>query len=142
MTQALGFLSNILTALIGIFLTIAPNLFGFEQTLIGILDGILGPSLVVFATLSMRETLFGLRWVSVMIGILILIAPIWIELQHPGASQASFITSTPTGAAVNLIVGFLSVGLSLLGRERRRNYGGGWSILWRRDLGPNQIQWT
>lgn len=111
----------IATALIGVWMILAPDALGYADTLAAYLDRVLGPLLTAFATLALFDWLAGLRWICVVMGLAILISPVWYGAEPPSA------------AASSMIAGLLVVGLSLLERAPRRRYGGGWSALWREE---------
>lgn len=122
--------ATLLTALLGVGLTVAPELFQYSETQAANLGRILGPSLTGVSIITLWEVMAGLRWVGVAIGVALLTSPLWTSVPDPSA------------LAVHLIAGFFVVGLSLLERKPKHRYGGGWSSLWKRDETFSAIKWS
>ncbi len=85
-------------------------------------DRLIGPIVASLAIIAMWEIARPLRWINVVLGGWLLIAP-WL-LGH--ASDARW---------NSLAAGALIFGFSLVKGRRTHRIGGGWSSLWKRPTG-------
>ena len=114
--------SQIITALLGVWLMVAPSVLDFTgpARLSALIAGPLAASIGVIAIFEVTRPV---RWLNVIIGVWLLIAPLIIS--HPAA------------AVINSVMTGLSLGTAALRKGSiRGQYGGGWSALWSSpDLG-------
>ena len=108
--------SQILNTAIGIWLTAAPGVLGYDRPAADN-EHIIGPLVATFACIAIWEATRSMRWVNLPLGLWLIAAP-WI-LGHP------------TNATVNnVICGMAVATFSCLGGEVAQRFGGGWSALW------------
>lgn len=126
-------IASLMIAALGILLTIAPDLASYSTAEAALLDRVLGPTLAALATLMIWDILAPLRWICALIGLALLVSPLWL----PWATQ-----NNASPIAVHLIVGSLVMGLSLLRTPRSAKYAGGWSSLWKHEAPWWKITWS
>lgn len=103
---------RIISALLGIWLMVAPSLLGYRGVA-SISDRIVGPLVAATAIIAIWEITRPLRWLGVPFGLCLLIAP---GLFH-----------FPSHAVVNsAVAGTVLVIISFLGGGVKERYGGGW----------------
>ncbi len=81
-------------------------------------DRIVGPIVASLAIIAMWDIARPLRWINVVLGAWLLIAP-WLFAHPPHARWNS------------LAAGALVLGCSLVKGTRTHRFGGGWSSLWK-----------
>jgi len=107
----------------GIWLTAAPNVLGYAGRA-AMNDYIVGPVIASCAFIAVWDVMRGLRWLNVLLGGWLLLAP-WV---------LSYEASSPR--VNSLAVGVLVMGLSLMSGTRMQRFGGGWAVLLRRPAKP------
>ena len=85
---------------------------------------IVGPLVVSMGIIALAETTRAVRWVNVVLGCWLVLAPVLLRYEplHIGVRSA--------------LIGIAIAGLSWFPGERRSLQGGGWTALWKRDAGP------
>lgn len=108
---------NVLCTAIGVWLMAAPDVLDYREAA-RTNDHIVGPLLFTFAFTAIFEATRGLRYVDLLLGVWLLIAP--------------FVFGYWGEPLVNsLACGFAVVVLSLIRGPITVEIGGGWSALWR-----------
>ncbi|MFZ0388852.1 MAG: SPW repeat protein [Calditrichia bacterium] len=110
--------ARILNALIGVWLMASPAVLGFTGST-RINNLIIGPLAASMAIIAIWETTRGLRWVNVVFGGWMLLAP-WILGYGDWIARGN-----------SLLAGVLLIIFGLIKGEVSGNYGGGWSYLFR-----------
>jgi hypothetical protein len=82
-------------------------------------DQIVGPLVATFAFIAVWEVTRGLRWLNLVLGVWLVVAP--VLLRYPEA----------TSIVNSLVVGVVVIGLSLARGTTAERFGGGWRSLWR-----------
>lgn len=109
---------RLINAALGIWLMAAPDVLQYSAPA-RTNDRIVGPIAATFAIIAIWEVTRGLRWVNVPLGVWLVVAPLIL-----GYAQ--------TGAIINsLIVGVVLASMAMLGGSVSKQFGGGWSALWR-----------
>jgi hypothetical protein len=108
--------AQLITTVLGVWLTASPDLLGYTGHA-ATNDHIVGPTIASFAFVAVWEVMRGLRWVNVVLGGWLLIAP-WV-LGY--GEWLPMVNSLTVGVAV--------MGLSFVKGTLTQRYGGGWSAL-------------
>jgi hypothetical protein len=118
---------RILSALLGIWLMVAPSVLHYSGTA-SINDRIIGPLVAATAIIAIWEITRPLRWLGIIFGLWLLLAPGFFHF--------------PSRALVNnAVVGAVLVILAFLGRVSRDKFGGGWrGIVWRKQKAESRKQ--
>lgn len=116
--------SQILNALIGIWLMVAPPLLHYSLSG-SISCRIVGPILATFAIVACWEITRGVGKVAMLLGLWLLVAP-WIL----GYTEILPIVNDTTS-------GILVISFAFVKSEIKNNYGGGWKSLWTTSPGIN-----
>ena len=103
---------RIISALLGIWLMVAPALLGYRGVA-SISDHIVGPLVAATAIIAIWEVTRQLRWLGIPLGLWLLLAP--GLLRFPSRALAN-----------SAVVGAALVILSFLGGRVKERYGGGW----------------
>lgn len=111
--------AQIINALLGIFLMIAPDLFGLGGAASDNFH-IFGPIITTFAVVSLWEATRSTRLWNVAPGVWLIVSPIFL-----GYDSA-------TGVVVAVAAGVAVTALSFVRGKIEKRYGGGWKALWRR----------
>ncbi|CCH57021.1 vitamin K epoxide reductase [Fibrisoma limi BUZ 3] len=109
-------LSRILNVLLGLWLIVSPAVFQFNKTIADNVH-IVGPLIVTVAVVAISDSVRNFRLVNTLCGGWLLIAP-WV-LGY----------SNMTATINDLIVGSLTIGLSLIRGTVSHQFGGGWRSL-------------
>jgi hypothetical protein len=109
--------------LLGLWLMASPDVMGYEGPE-RLNNYIVGPLVVSAGIMALAETTRAVRWVNVVLGCWLVLAPVLLHYEplHIGVRSA--------------LLGIAITGLSWFPGERRSLQGGGWSALWKRDVGP------
>lgn len=110
--------ARIATALLGIWLMVAPDVLGYEGAT-RINDRVVGPLVVATAIMAATEVTRPLRWLGVPLGAWLLAAP-WVLGYADALARAD-----------SIVAGVLVIVLSLIRGTVHGRFGGGWSSLWR-----------
>jgi hypothetical protein len=112
--------SHFLVMLLGLWVMAAPDVLQYEGPE-RMNHHIVGPLVVSAAVIAMAETTRAVRWVNVVLGGWLMVAPVLLGFAplHIG------VRSSLVGAAI--------LGLSLIEGRRQEQMGGGWPRLWRRE---------
>jgi hypothetical protein len=103
---------RILSALLGIWLMVAPSLLHYDGHA-SISDRIVGPLIAATAIIAIWKVTRPLRWLGILFGLWLLFAPALFHF--------------PSHALVDsAIVGAVLVILAFLGGRVNQNFGGGW----------------
>ena len=104
--------------LLGLWLMASPDVMGYEGPE-RLNNHIVGPLVVSMGIIALAETTRAARWVNVILGCWLVLAPVLLlyEPLHVGVRSA--------------VLGMAIAGLSWLPAERRLSQGGGWSVLWK-----------
>jgi SPW repeat len=109
--------AHLLTAQAGIWLMASPAVLDYADPARAN-DRIIGPIVASMATIAIWELTRPLRWVNVILGSWLLIAP-WL-LGHPADAHWNSLTASMLILACSLVKG-----------NRTHHFGGGWSSLWK-----------
>lgn len=115
-----GAWAQILSVLFGFWLMAAPAVLDYGGRAADV-HRILGPIAAAFALVAVWGHMRPLRWVNVLVGGLLVLAPL-------------VVTFEAVATANSVVVGLIIVGLSFVQGEIMERYGGGWSTLWTGDL--------
>lgn len=110
--------ARIINLVIGVWLMAAPAALGYAGTRAADHDRIVGPILASIACIAIWETTRPLRWVNLVIGGWLVLAP-WVLGFPPAATWNA------------VLAGAVVAGLSLVRGTLRHRFDGGWSALWR-----------
>jgi hypothetical protein len=106
--------------LIGIWLMASPGIFPDSYgPHVYVNNRVLGPIVIALALTALHEALRGLRWVNLVIGCWLLLAP-WVL----GYNELPTVNG--------MITGVLLIGASLVRGRSCMTFDGGWSALWSR----------
>lgn len=108
-------LARLATVAIGIWLEFAPAVLSYDTPAADV-DRLLGPVAASLAFVSMWAVVHMLRWSTIPVGILLVVAPV---LGYPVVAAVSSILS-----------GLAIVGLAFVGGEPEGAFGGGWRVIW------------
>ena len=112
--------AQVINAVLGIWLMVAPGVFGFPKT-IADNDHIIGPVIATFAVIAFWDCTRVVRTYNIPLGVWLLVAP-WV------------LGYEVTGAIVNdMLVGGLIVLFSFVKGNVEGRFGGGWSAIWKSD---------
>ena len=110
---------------VGIWVMSAPVVLDICSEAAANNDYITGPLIVTFAAVALNEATRPLRWVVLLAGVWLLIAPFllghWV--------------SEPAAAGSDIIAGCLAMVFPWVRGRIEGGYGGGWSSLWRKGGG-------
>ena len=104
---------------LGVWLLLAPGVLNYGDPASSV-ERIVGPLVIVAAALAVREVTRPIRFVNVLAGFALLIAP-W-----------AFAYNSVPAIAVSVLVGMALLGLALVRGRVAHHYAGGWSALWSR----------
>jgi uncharacterized membrane protein len=109
--------TQLLVAVVGVWITSLPDVMGYEGPE-RLNDQIVGPLIVSAAVIAAAETTRAVRWVNVMLGGWLVIAPLVLQYEplHLGVRSS--------------LLGIVVGGLSWLSGARTQELGGGWKRLW------------
>jgi hypothetical protein len=110
--------AQIVSLLLGVWLLLAPDIFGYGDPA-RTAERAIGPVVIVVAALAIRAVTRPVRLLNVLTGLALLVVP-WIFAY----------TSVPAVANSDL-VGMALLGLALIRGRVPDAYAGGWSSLWR-----------
>ena len=104
----------------GIYLIVAPSLWGYESTRAADVDRIIGPLVAAFAMIAAWECTRNTRWLNLLLAIvLVLLAVLPWPVETPRVAMIS-----------DLVAGGLIILLTCLPYALVMQYGGGWRWLW------------
>lgn len=111
--------NHLLVAGLGLWIMASPDVMGYEGPE-RLNNHIVGPLVVSMGIIALAETTRAARWVNVVLGCWLVLAPVLLRYEplHVGARS--------------VVLGMAIAGLSWLPAERRSSQGGGWSVLWKR----------
>jgi hypothetical protein len=104
---------------LGLWTTASPSVFRYGPPA-SHSEHIVGPLVASFACIALWEATRSVRWVNLPLGLWLTAAP-WLL----GVPVAGCVSGTATGIAI--------AGAACLGGGVRRQFGGGWAALWRRN---------
>lgn len=102
--------------LAGLWTMASPDILGYDAPARTI-HHVIGPTVASIACVALWEIARGLRWVNVMLGVAMILAPVVQPFATPAA-----IASIASGAVVAIA--------SLVRTPIAGRYGGGWRALW------------
>jgi hypothetical protein len=106
--------NQVVIILIGLWVMASPDMMGYsgpERTN----HHIVGPLVVSFGMIALSQTTRSARWVNVVLGLWLIVAPFALSYSPLKSS----------------LVGTVVFGLSLIEGSRREQLGGGWTRLWK-----------
>jgi hypothetical protein len=111
--------NHLLVAGLGLWIMASPDVMGYEGPE-RLNNHIVGPLVVSMGIIALAETTRAARWVNVVLGCWLVVAPVLLRYEplHVGVRS--------------VVLGMAIAGLSCLPAERRLSQGGGWSVLWKR----------
>lgn len=116
--------SQMLMALVGIWLMAAPGVFGFDKAIANNAH-VVGPLIATFGIIAAAECTRNVRWASFPLGTWLFIAP-WV------------IGYNDLPAIINdYAVGIATVLLCYIKPQRQHRFGGGWPAAWQ----SNTLHW-
>ena len=104
--------------LLGIWLMAAPGLLEYGRPA-ATSDWIVGPLIATFACIAIWEATRSMRWLNLPLGLWLLTTPWLFEYSHEAR-----VNSLAVGLAVSV--------LAFVGGHVTEQFGGGWSMLWKR----------
>ena len=109
--------TQLLVVAAGLWITASPDLMGYEGPE-RLNDQIVGPLIVSAAIIAVAETTRTVRWLNVVLGCWLVMAPVVLQYEplHIGVRSS--------------LLGILVAGLSWLAGPRTHELGGGWKRLW------------
>ncbi|HKZ65677.1 MAG TPA: hypothetical protein VJ111_04950 [Chitinophagaceae bacterium] len=110
----------IINILLGLWLMISPALLQFEK-IASDNNYIVGPLVLTFAITALWELNRSALFFNIAIGAWLVISPFILAFQSPVAIWATILS------------GVLIAGFSLVKGKMKRNYGGGWRSLFKKD---------
>lgn len=112
---------RIINTVLGIWMMVAPSVFGYEKIAANNAY-IFGAIITTFAIIAMAESVRNVRWLNTLLGLWLILAP-WI------------LNFEKTEAIINdTIIGILVTSLSLIKGRIKERFGGGWIVLWKKDI--------
>ncbi len=114
-----GMWARIINTFLGIWLMAAPAILGYGGPA-ATNHRIVGPIAATFAVVAIWEVTRPLRWVNLGLGLWLIVSPLVL-----GYGSTAAINSLAAGVALAL--------LALVRGKIARQFGGGWSALWRAD---------
>jgi hypothetical protein len=117
-------LIQLLIAMLGLWVMASPDVMGYEGPE-RLNNHIVGPLIVSAAVIALAETTRAVRWVNVVLGCWLVLAPVMLHYQplHIGVRSG--------------LLGFVIAGLSWFPGETRSLQGGGWSALRKHHKRPS-----
>jgi hypothetical protein len=118
---------RLVSTALGLWLMFAPAVLGYSTTspVASASDRIIGPIVMSAAIAAIWPEIRPLRWVTVVMGALAVLAPLVV---------GPFV-SWPLTAAVNSVVtGLAMIASGLVRGEIDSRFGGGWRSIWRDDI--------
>jgi hypothetical protein len=115
---------HLIVAALGLWVMASPDVMGYEGPE-RLNNHIVGPLIVSAAVIALAETTRVLRWVNVVLGCWLVLAPVILHYQplHIGVRSG--------------LLGFVIAGLSWFPGETRSLQGGGWSALRKHHKRPS-----
>lgn len=110
--------AQILNTILGLWLMASPDILGYNGIAADI-DHIIGPVVASFSIIALSGCTRSVSMYNVPLGIWLLLAP-WVLNYENEASTFN-----------DMAVGFLVTGLAFFKRKTSKQYGGGWSALWK-----------
>ena len=111
---------RIVNALLGLWLIASPSLFDYAATTASKNQRVVGPLVVMFATIALWEATRPLRWINLPLGLWLIVSPFVLGL-----------LDRADATAIAIVTGIAIVGLSLVRGPIHERFDGGWSALWR-----------
>ena len=108
---------RLVNVLAGGWLMAAPSLLGYGGPA-GTNDHVVGPLILTSATIAMSESVRSVRWVTLTLGIWLILSPIVFDYS---SSQALH----------SLSIGLLIVLMARIPGALKERFGGGWPMIWR-----------
>lgn len=115
--------TQILSALIGVWLMFAPAVLSHSGTTLASFDRGIGPAMAAVSFVAAAQITRSVRWLNLPLAAALAIAPWFLD-----ASTASKASSVLSAVAV--------LALTPWGRPDQREYGNGWTTVWRDDELP------
>jgi hypothetical protein len=109
--------ANIVTALLGIWLMIAPHLLGVDKRIANNAH-IVGPLIVAFSIIAIWECTRNARLFNLPLALWLMAAPLVLQYNNDNALMNDYTIA---------IIIILSL---LVKRQRHHRFGGGWPSLW------------
>lgn len=112
---------------LGLWLMLAPAVLGYATTapVASASDRIIGPLVVSAAIVSIWPELRPLRWVTVVLGALAVVAPL---------ASGAFVDWPLRAGVSSVVTGLAMVGFGLVRGKVDSRFGGGWRSIWREDI--------
>ena len=117
--------AQIINTLLGIALMALPTIFGYNGSA-GDNDHIMGPLVASFSIIAMSGCTRTVAYFNIPLGIWLILAP-WI-LGYD--DSLNFYIDMGSGIAITL--------LAFVRRQTSNQYGGGWSVVWKKELDAGQ----
>lgn len=105
-----------MNTILGVWLMAAPDALGYGDPA-RTNDHIIGPLIVSFAMIATSEVTHSARWVNVLLGLWLAVAPL---LGYPFRI-----------AMHSVVIGLVVAACSLVRGTIKDHVGGGWSVLWK-----------
>lgn len=112
-----------LSALIGVWLMFAPAVLSHSGTALASFDRGIGPAIAAVSFVAAAQITRSVRWLNLPLAAVLAVAPWFLDAST--ASKASSIVSAVVVLA-----------LTPWGRPDQREYGNGWTSVWRDDELP------
>ena len=123
--------TSLFNGCLGLFLLLAPDLFDYEIAEASALSRVVGAVILASSIIAFSEVTAFVRWFSVLCGFILLMTPLlW------------FRSDLPSSVVVNVISGFIIIGLGIPVRRARQLRGGGWTSLWRSQDEGSRLNWN
>jgi hypothetical protein len=110
--------AQILNMILGLWLMAAPDIIGYSGRAADN-DNIIGPVIASFSIIALSGCTRSISMYNLPLGIWLFLAPWFLGYEDRSATFN------------DMAVGFLITGFSFFKRKTNKQYGGGWSALWK-----------
>jgi len=104
---------------LGVWLMLAPAVLGYDGAM-RVSDRVVGPVIASFAWIAVGQCTREVRWAKLPFGLWLVLAPL-------------VLSSPPDAALSSVLTGVAVAFLSFVEGRRSISFGGGWSVLWKKN---------
>ncbi|CAN5865474.1 hypothetical protein BH23ACT10_BH23ACT10_37230 [soil metagenome] len=116
--------TQIISAILGVWLMVAPAVLGHAGSTLATFDRIIGPTIAAVSFVAAAQITRSVRWINLPAAAVLLIAPWFFDAP---------LVSTLSSAGSALVV----LALTPWGSPDQTRYGNGWTTLWRAEDLPD-----